>query len=762
MKRSFCRPGLPGVMAFGSVVMVGGLSVVGCLDRPIGLVEPRNTTTIAEIIPNSGVNKIDLVLGIDNSASMADKQQILAEAVPDLVESLVNPRCIDEMGEPVAANMQPKGPKDDCPEGSRREFPPVLDIHIGIISSSLGGHGGDVCPDLLADVACGSVSQNDHGKLVARQGECSTTNDLSTYQNKGFLAWDPQQTKSPPGEKDVGTLDGSVPGLVPKFAEMVNGLGQRGCGYESQLESIYRFLVDPDPYATISMVNGKAQMEGTDEDLLAQREAFLRPDSLLAVLMLSDENDCSMREGGSYVLAANSAKMPRARAACAENPHDACCASCGSAVPAGCSADPTCFDGNGNLLFLSSAEDPTNLRCFDQKRRYGVDFLYPTDRYVKAFSEEKISDRHGNVVDNPLFPKADRAAGLNAPRTPELVYVAGIVGVPWQDIARDPKDLTAGFKTAKDMEGDGTWDIVLGDASKGQRPKDPLMIESREMRMGTNPVTGEATDTTPASPLGNSINGHERNTEGRDLQYACIFDLPTPSPCNGDTSCECFSSTTDNPLCDPSVPQSLVRAKAYPGVRQLDVLRGLGSQSIVASVCPQQVDDRQLGNYGYRAAIGALVDQLKTKINGPCLPRTLNRDIEGNVNCLLIEAKHTGGACSCDPAAARLSVPQSHQSAVELAKQRSPGNDWDCFCEIPQLVGEALEQCQNDISDAPVTQSGAPIDGYCYIDATTEPKIGNPIHVAACPDNEKRRIRMVGKGEPSQDSTLVVLCSGEL
>jgi hypothetical protein len=761
MKRRHFLPGLPGVLAFGSATIVGGITIVGCLDRPIGLVEPRHTSSIAEIVPNSGVNKIDLVLGIDNSASMADKQQILAQAVPDLVESLVNPRCVDEMGAPVANDLQPAGPEQECPVGSRREFPPVLDIHIGIISSSLGGHGGDVCPDLLQDSKCGSVSQNDYGRLVARQDECSTTNDLPTYEGKGFLAWDPQQVLVPPGEKDLGTLDGSKPGLVPKLAEMVQGVGQRGCGYESQLESIYRFLVEPNPYASISLVNGKAQMQGTDENLLAQRAAFLRPDSLLAVLMLSDENDCSMREGGAYVIAANSAKMPRARSVCAENPNDACCASCASSVPANCPADPTCFEANGQLRFLSNTEDPTNLRCFDQKRRFGFNFLYPTDRYVKGFSEKQITDREGNVVDNPLFPKADIAAGLVAPRTPELVFVAGIVGVPWQDIARNPQDLAEGFKTAKDMKDDGTWNMILGNPAMGQLPQDPLMQESTAMRTGTNPITGEPTDTSPASPLGNSINGHERNTDGRDLQYACIFDLPTPSPCNGDTTCECASSTTDNPLCDPTVPQSLVRAKAYPGLRQLNVLQGLGNRAIVASVCPQQATNREVANYGYRAAIGALVDQLKTKINGPCLPRTLNRDMEGNVNCLLIEAKNSAGMCNCDPAQARLNVSEAHLSAIDLAKERSSGNDWDCFCEIPQLVGEELHQCQNDVSDAPVTQSGDSIDGYCYIDATTEPKVGNPIHVATCPENERRRIRLVGKGQPAQGATLMVLCSGE-
>ncbi|HRI71155.1 MAG TPA: hypothetical protein PK156_43280, partial [Polyangium sp.] len=602
---------------------------------------------------------------------------------------------------------------------------------------------------------------NDHGQLVARKDACSLGNDLPTYEGKGFLAWDPQQVLNPPGEKELGTLDGSKPGLVPAFADMVQGVGQRGCGYESQLESIYRFLVEPDPYATISVVDGRVRTEGTDMNLLAQRAAFLRPDSLVAVLMLSDENDCSIKESGQGYLISNSGRLPRPRAICAENPNDRCCTSCGAKAPADCPADPTCIDGDGQTKILTAEEDPITLRCFDQKRRFGVDFLYPTDRYVKAFSETTIADRHGNVVENPLFPKPNPEMGVRFTRTPDMVFLAGIVGVPWQDIARNPEDVSEGFKTAKEMDGDGTWNVILGDPKNGRLPSDPLMWESTNPRTGVNPITNEPTDVTPATPLGNSINGHERTTNGTDLEYACIFDLPAPVSCNGDGNCECATTTTDNPLCDPNYPQQLVRAKAYPGLRQLDVLRGLSTQGIVASVCPQQAAERQDADYGYRAAIGALVNQLKTKINGPCLPRTLDRDPAGQVPCLLIEARNTGGECSCDPAQARLSVDPIHQPAIELAKERSPGNDWDCFCEIPQLVKEELKQCQNEISDAPLTSSGESVDGFCYIDATTEPTIGNPIHVAACPETERRRIRLVGKAEPAQGSTLVVLCSGE-
>src|SRR5512144_1995052 len=43
-------------------------------------------------------DKIDLLFMIDNSISMSDKQAILRAAVPDLVNRLVNPICVDAQG----------------------------------------------------------------------------------------------------------------------------------------------------------------------------------------------------------------------------------------------------------------------------------------------------------------------------------------------------------------------------------------------------------------------------------------------------------------------------------------------------------------------------------------------------------------------------------------------------------------------------------------------------------------------------------------
>src|SRR5262245_19896110 len=95
-----------------SVLLATTTGAVGCLNRPSEPVEPRTTTTIVERLTQSSVDKIDILLGIDNSRSMADKQELLQAAVPDLVLGLVNPRCINEMG--IGQATQPMDPTVMC------------------------------------------------------------------------------------------------------------------------------------------------------------------------------------------------------------------------------------------------------------------------------------------------------------------------------------------------------------------------------------------------------------------------------------------------------------------------------------------------------------------------------------------------------------------------------------------------------------------------------------------------------------------------
>jgi hypothetical protein len=785
--------------AVATLVLAGAGSVFGCEERVATSIEPGDSKWTIDRLQRSAIDQIDLLLVIDNSGSMSDKQDILATTVPDLVQSLVNPRCIDARG--VGAPVTPPAADDRCPDGLYREFPPILDIHIGIISSSLGGHGAATC------TRSDSVSNVDMAHLLARRDASSVLNDIPTYQGKGFLAWDPAQKldgkENEPdandGEADIDEPDTdrdlNSSTLVGSLRDMVKGVGQSGCGFEAQLESVYRFLADPEPYENISVQDDTVVVEGVDRTVLAQRRDFLRANSLLAILLLTDENDCSIREEGSGYLAASHRTTSNAqfhlwrpRSECALNPNDPCCRSCNQ--PAGeCAPDPGCFDADGTVRQLSEQEDRFNLRCFDQKRRFGFDFLYPIDRYTKAFTEWEIADRAGNLVPNPIFSDLDPNDGEISYRNAGLVFFAGIVGVPWQDLARQDADgrpdlskgldaggnAVGGFKSPDELFAPvagqaSTWELILGDPDNYVRPGDPHMHEQVGERAGANPITGATiAPSSSVDPEADPISGRERAIVGQDdLQYACVFPLPGNGRlCEPGTPCDCEDPRNDNPLCadDGMGGRTLqVKAKAYPGIRELQVIKALGSQGLVGSVCPEQLDESRKGepSYGYRPALRGLTERLRPTLGGGCWSRTLEADAQGRVSCVILEARNARPTCDCDDGA-RLAVPEEHRALLDvvLADPLVKHLGWSCVCELEQLDGDALKACQETVPPAPVQTEAGDVDGWCYVDATSNPPIGNPEIAASCPKTDRRILHFVGAAEPLSDSTLFIACHGD-
>ena len=123
------------------------LSVGGCLDRPAVPGEPTTKTNITLQVAEQTVDKVDILFDIDNSASMGDKQAYLSQAIPDLITRLVTPNCVERHGQHHDSRARPTLDGGTCPPaGSTAEFPPVHDMHIGIVSSSLGARLGDACP----------------------------------------------------------------------------------------------------------------------------------------------------------------------------------------------------------------------------------------------------------------------------------------------------------------------------------------------------------------------------------------------------------------------------------------------------------------------------------------------------------------------------------------------------------------------------------------------------------------------------------------
>jgi hypothetical protein len=561
--------------------------------------------------PQKEVTKVDLLVAVDNSISMADKQRLFAKAVPELVSRLVNPPCIKGAGAIVS---QPASSTAACPSGSQRATEPLRDLHIGVITSSMGAHGANGANDV-----CTRAADDDHAHLLP-----TVRNGIDSYNGKGFLKWDPDGVASPAGESDPAALAAAL-------GTMVEAAGELGCGYEAQLESVYRFLVDPDPPQSVELrADNLTAKVGTDYELLSQRDSFLRPDSSVVVLMLTDENDCSIVDEG-YGWLVNRLSVPgktpnmyRSTSQCASDPNDACCQSCGeTAANEGCPdirADAQCLLGQQ----LDDADDNPNLRCFDQKRRFGFDLLYPTERYVGGFGGGKVLDRNGQLVDNPLFYRDGVA------RDPSLFTFAVIGGMPWQDIATADSltgdELT--LMSPSQLESDGRWPMLIGDVNANVPPTDPFMRESTEERSGKNPLTQESiVSSSSTDPTANSINGHEQKTFQFDLQYACTYQLPEPVVCDPatayDVGCDCFPEElqTNRSACNPpggGAPTTTQHyGKAYPALRELRVARELGRRTVLGSVCSRNTQDDTRSDYGYRPIFAAIGERVAATLTEP-------------------------------------------------------------------------------------------------------------------------------------------------
>ena len=746
-QRTFCQLGL-------SITALFAIAV-GCGDSPVA-----GPTCPAAAAPTRqlGIDKVDLLFAIDNSASMADKQQLFKDAVPDLVNALLTPDCSDGVTHVKATSS---GGALLCPKGFSLLSAPAHDLHIGIVTSSLGGGGApDVCEagSGAPPPPVGNRHDDDRGHLVNRTSGTAEppVDHARPIDTKGgnFLAW------LPPGDvKNVGkpapnvTEEADVATVIKDFQDLAVGVQEYGCGLEAQLESWYRFLVQPDPYDTIKLDTStppKASLDGYDATVLKQRKDFLRSDSLVAVIMLTDEEDSwsdplalagrgwttrTLKFPGSPVDGA----MARPTSEClapvdvnnptTTGPNNPNCTSCGftgnKVNGTAIADDPECK----KAAFYTATEDGLNVRYTnDMKRRYGFDPQFPVDRYIDGLKSAKVPDRDGEHkggagpyvgtknCTNPLFAK-DLPDGSNldpttlcnlpvGPRTPDLVLFAIIGGVPPQLLLNDPQNPASGFKGTL---ADGDWVKLLGkDPSTYQSDGiDPHMIESITPRAGLPGTTAQ----NGADP----IHGREWKTTlspaGLDLQYACTFPLPTPKNCNlpaNAQTCECggtASGPEGPPICNGSLQ---VRGKTYPTIRQLRVAKGLGIQGIVGSLCAV---DASSPSYGYRPVIDALLQRLVPIVSYGCDPTAHPRGADGKVPCHVLVSFDTKAAC--DPArglrdANASSILCFKSSVLEQLKQQNPNAtlaDVGPVCELAQIPSSQFQGGSCDKLDSA---------GWCY------------------------------------------------
>ncbi len=499
-----------------------------------------------------------------------------------------------------------------------------------------------------------NAHQDDRGELIDRGG--ASEHDVPDATPSHVLSWFPNAganggaAASPTFPIAAVGAPGQAGTLIGDFTDMIIGVHEHGCAFEAQNEAWYRFLVQPDPFDAIQLTGTRASIVGYDDTILRQRADFLRPDSLLAVIVVTDENEEVANplamggqgwafENGSFPGSpTNTApegtidcKNQDPNNALTTGPNDPNCTSCAFIQGRPDFAARCPKDGSSAAPgYLDPANDALNVRFFNQKQRFGVFAGYPTSRYVRGLTQQTVpnrdyevsgsgsyvgdQDQYANCV-NPIFAthlptsSADPLALCHltpGPRRPADVYYAAIAGVPHQLLQATPGDgeCAAGTNAAdcpqKAELDSAAWTRITGADPEHYdfRGIDFHMLESTAERTRQGVMANASRCPSTAADDCDPINGREWSTKNEDLQFACIFKLATPKDCTSkafDGACDCAtaqSSTSGNtPLCQPGAGPgghgtTQIHGKAYPSVREMVIARAMSRQGIVSSLCP--------------------------------------------------------------------------------------------------------------------------------------------------------------------------------
>jgi hypothetical protein len=288
------------------------ISLSACLDHPLKPVELQKASIGDEKIQLYVNKDVDILFVIDNSGSMGEEQANLAGNFGSFIEVLEDPEV--EANYRIGVTTTDNG-NQWCPAGV---YTPeggklVLSSCQSRLNDFISPQGDDV-----QDLAC-----NDICKLDAAQLEISPTT-IDGDEVPAPRPW----LENIEGRKNIpeGTS-------TAEAFQCFGPQGVNGCGFESQLESMY-----------LALVRAQSNEEAS--------YGFLRTNAILAVVFVTDEADCSYNKDWSEIFATDGNRVfwsdPDAN-----SPTSALCWNAGVQ----CSGDPSNYedcepvnkDVNGNV-----------------------------------------------------------------------------------------------------------------------------------------------------------------------------------------------------------------------------------------------------------------------------------------------------------------------------------------------------------------------------------------------------------------------------
>lgn len=250
----------PSMSAMSALVVASVTTVAlvsGCVDRDLVELNPCLVRTVDESIATKGATRVDLLFVIDDSGSMEAEQRLLRTQFVRMIDLLTS-------------GQRPNG----------EHFEPIADMHVGVVSTDLGASAaipGDAC----------TVPGKD-GLLQAMASQDPELQCDSLALDRPFLSY----------------RDGDDADALARNFQCIATLGTKGCGYEQPLEAMLKAL-SPAP-DQVALPVPELRFFGAARELTlghgaAANAGFLRgldgsEDSILAVVVVTDEEDCSARD----------------------------------------------------------------------------------------------------------------------------------------------------------------------------------------------------------------------------------------------------------------------------------------------------------------------------------------------------------------------------------------------------------------------------------------------------------------------------------
>jgi hypothetical protein len=293
------------------------------------------------------IDAVDILLVVDDSASMLPEANALKAELPRLVNAIIS-------GHDAVMT-----------------FPAASSVHVGVVTTDMGAGAGAPDDDRRAAPPCDRAAGD--CSSVQRSPYCSVAGDDGVLVQPGAagvtcLEADPGYIAYSAGQSEQVTA--STLACVPVV--LAEGAAH-GCGFEQPLEAALKALTPAgvhDPRFFTGHGHGDRENAG-----------FLRKDSLLVVVVISDEDDCSASDTNIFALsfeASEPYKREDLNLRCYYNPDKL------YPVERYVGSLKALRAGNDNVVFAAIAGIPPALTAPELRASFDLDDQSQRDNYYDA------------------------------------------------------------------------------------------------------------------------------------------------------------------------------------------------------------------------------------------------------------------------------------------------------------------------------------------------------------------------------------------